>query len=93
MKNYGLFEQLVRLREFGSKRSSSWDRSGGNDDSVPIPPGESLTLLDREGAGCIKHIYWTYIVSNNVRNDAARLNLYRGLVLRAFWDGSARPSI
>jgi hypothetical protein len=93
MGDYGIFQQIVCLREYRSKRSSSWDRTGGNADNVTIKPGETHSLLEEGGAGCVKHIYWTYIRSNNLREDAARLNIFRGLVLRMFWDGASRPSV
>jgi hypothetical protein len=67
MDDYGIFQQIVCLREYRSKRSSSWDRTGGNADSVTIKPGETHILLEEAGAGCVKHIYWTYIRSNNLR--------------------------
>jgi hypothetical protein len=80
---------LCRFRDYKSRRSSSWDRSGGNKDYVIIAPGQSHELLKEAGAGCVRHFYWTYIE----RLEKARLNFFRGLVLRAFWDGSGMPSI
>jgi hypothetical protein len=32
-----------------SRRSSSWDRSGGNFDFVSVAPGEAVTLLEHDG--------------------------------------------
>ena len=84
-----LLASLTHLRDFRSKRASSWDRSGGNQDWTVIPPGQTETVLAEEGPGCIKHIYWTYIENE----EARRLNIFRGLVLRACWDGSENPSI
>ena len=85
-----LFSNVVLLRDFHSKRSSSWDRTGGNRDWIDIAPGQTHVLLDEQGAGCIKHFYWTYIVQED---EERRLNLFRGLVLRAFWNGSSKPSV
>ena len=81
--------QLYLLRDFHSRRSSSWDRTGGNRDFATIAPGGTCVLLDEAGAGCVRHFYWTYIEGK----EAGRLNTFRGLVLRAFWDGAKRPSI
>ncbi|HPN35700.1 MAG TPA: DUF2961 domain-containing protein [bacterium] len=87
----GLLSQTCLLREFRSKRSSSWDQSGGNQDWLTLPPGENRIVLNENQAGCIKHIYWVYIEGDE-RWDR-RLNLFHGVVLRAFWDGSDKPSI
>jgi hypothetical protein len=79
-----LFEP-ARLRSYKSRRSSSWDRTGGNDDSVPIEPGKSATLLDATGAGVVTHL-WVTISSE----DPMHL---KNLVLRAWWDGEPTPSV
>ncbi|MFZ4507983.1 MAG: glycoside hydrolase family 172 protein [Fimbriimonas sp.] len=75
---------LPNLRRFLSRRSSSWDTSGGNRDWWVIPPGESRVLLAADRPGCIKHIWMT------VGEDDA---FPRKLVLRAWWDGEDAPSI
>ncbi len=87
--HFGLLDGICRLSDFQSKRSSSWDRTGGNGDCICIEPGKRAELLKESGAGCVKHFYWTYICpSKQTRQD-----LFRGLVLRAFWDGAKTPSI
>ena len=83
------FGRLYQLRDFRNKRSSSWDKSGGNHDWTVIAPGQTETLLQQSGAGCIRHFYWTYIESTIQR----RHNIFRGWVLRAYWDGEESPSI
>jgi len=89
METQGSLSNLFLLRDFRSKRASSWDRSGGNMDMLNVPAGETHTLLEEAGPGCIKHFYWTYIQpAGPLRN-----NMFRGMVLRAFWDGSDKPSI
>jgi len=35
----GLLSQICVLRDFRSKRASSWDRSGGNADCLIVPAG------------------------------------------------------
>ena len=48
---------LFRRTPVGGQRASSWDRTGGNDDFIRIAPGETATLLEHDGAGCINRIY------------------------------------
>jgi hypothetical protein len=83
-----LLSQVYVLRDYRSKRSSSWDRSGGNKDWVVIPAKGTHVLLDEPNPGCVRHFYWTYIE----HREAARLNIFRGMVLRAFWDEETDPS-
>jgi hypothetical protein len=89
MESAGLWSDAGLLRDFHSKRASSWDRTGGNEDWVVIQPGKTHVLLEEKHPGCVKHFYWTYIE----QGEAPRLNVFRGLVLRAFWDGADKPSI
>jgi hypothetical protein len=77
--------KLARLRSYKARRSSSWDRSGGNADAVPVEPGKSATLLDVTGAGIITHIWFTI--------DSQDPHHLKNLVLRAWWDGESSPSI
>ena len=80
----GLFT-LARLRDYKSRRSSSWDRTGGNGDSVPVAPGQTATLLDLTGAGVVTHLWFTI-------NSSDHMHL-KNLVLRAWWDGESSPSV
>ena len=75
----------ARLRSYKTRRSSSWDRSGGNGDSVPVEPGAAHTLLDVTGAGVVTHLWFTI----NSEDD----HHLKNLVLRAWWDGEASPSV
>lgn len=79
-----LFE-MARLRSYKARRSSSWDRSGGNADWFVVDPGKTATLLDLQGAGVITHIWFTI-------NSPDPMHL-KNLVLRAWWDGESSPSI
>lgn len=81
-------EQLfasARLRPYKARRSSSWDRSGGNNDAVPVEPGKSATVLETTGAGVVTHLWFTI-------NSPDPMHL-KNLVLRAWWDGEATPSV
>jgi hypothetical protein len=76
---------LFRAPRSGTRRSSSWDRSGGNDDYVRIGPGESATLLAHDGPGCVTRIY--------VALAAHELTDHRDAVLRCWWDRQDTPSV
>src|SRR5580658_8655454 len=76
---------LARLRSYKSRRSSSWDRSGGNGDAVRVEPGKSATLLEATGAGVVTHLWFTI--------DSQDPHHLKNLVLRAWWDGENSPSV
>ena len=76
---------LARLRSYSNRRSSSWDRTGGNADAVPVDPGQSATVLDVTGAGVVTHVWFTI-------SSPDRMHL-KNLVLRAWWDGESSPSV
>src|SRR5947209_3800605 len=48
---------LARFRNYKARRSSSWDRSGGNADAVPVEAGQAATILDVKGAGVVTHVW------------------------------------
>lgn len=76
--------QLPYLRDYESRRASSYDTTGGNEDWWTIAPGERKTILAADVPGCIKHIWMT------VGND----DTYpRKVVLRMWWDGEENPSV
>jgi hypothetical protein len=79
-----LFAQ-ARLRSYKNRRSSSWDRSGGNGDAVGVAPGASATVLEVAGAGVVTHVWFT-IASDDQHH-------LKNLVLRAWWDGEDSPSV
>lgn len=54
-----LLADLARLKEARSRRLSSWDQDGNNQDYWLIPPGESAVLADIKGPGCVTHIWAT----------------------------------
>jgi hypothetical protein len=83
----GTLAGLARLREFKSRRLSSWDRSGGNFDFVAVQPGQTVVLGEIAGAGCIKHIWMTMMSLPDEPHDLRRT------VLRMSWDGEASPSV
>jgi len=76
---------LVHGRRARSMRASSFDRTGANQDFVRIGPGETYTLLEHDGPGCLTHLYCA-LVMPDVRD-------YRNAVLRCYWDGAEEPSV
>jgi len=68
-----------------SRRASSWDRTGGNMDFVVVGPGETVTLLEHDGPGCVTHLYCALAFPE--------LTDYRDAILRCWWDGEATPSV
>jgi hypothetical protein len=84
MIGFGSLCQLPFLRNYESRRSSSYDRTGGNEDWIQIQPGDSACLLQASTPGCVKHIWLT------VGGD----DLYpRKCVIRMWWDGEEHPSV
>jgi hypothetical protein len=74
----GPLAKLIYRRAGRSRRISSWDKTGGNRDFLTILQGEIATLAQIEGAGCIRHIWFTV---------ACRDRLYlRKTALRMYWD-------
>ncbi|MGA2671768.1 MAG: glycoside hydrolase family 172 protein [Terracidiphilus sp.] len=76
---------LSRLRNYKTRRSSSWDRTGGNGDAVAVEAGQTATLLEATGAGVVTHLWFTI-------NSRDPMHL-KNLVLRAWWDGESTPSV
>jgi hypothetical protein len=77
--------QYARAQSYKSLKQSSTDLTGGNRDSWTIPAGTTKEVFQADGAGVISHIWFTI---------AARSGDHlKELVLRAYWDGNAKPSI
>ncbi len=79
-----ILSHLGRSQEYTSRRISSYDRSGGNRDSLAIEPGETAVLAEVSGPGAIHHIWVTI---------AAEPFYGRKLVLRMYWDGESEVSV
>ncbi|MEL6295823.1 MAG: glycoside hydrolase family 172 protein [Pseudomonadota bacterium] len=76
---------LPTLRKARTRRFSSYDPTGGNDDRMHIPAGGSVRIAGLEGAGTVTHIWMTL--------DGDEKHLHRKVILRAWWDGEDTPSI
>jgi hypothetical protein len=79
-----LLKGLGQKQDYRSRRVSSYDRSGGNRDSIVIEPGKTAVLAEIEGPAAIHHI-WTTI--------AAEPFYGRKIVLRVYWDDEKSPSV
>lgn len=84
---FGTLTNLARLRDYKSRRLSSWDRSGGNHDFITVGPGETVDFAVIEGAGVVRHIWIT------MASAAAERHALRKTVLRIFWNGERSPSV
>jgi hypothetical protein len=74
-----------QLRDYRSRRVSSFDTSGGNHDWFDIEPGERKVLAPIDGPGIIRHIWMTMGFPSD--------EYLRRVVLRFYWDGCAEPSV
>jgi hypothetical protein len=83
----GSLAGLAELRDFKSRRLSSWDREGGNLDNLRIKRGETAVLGEVGGAGCVKHIWMTTMA---IPDDPGFLT---SIVFRCYWDGETSPSV
>ena len=49
---------------------------------ITLKKGETITIMDTEGPGVIRHIWMTF-----------HPKMYRDVILRVYWDGQEHPSI
>ena len=54
-----LLKQLGQHQNYTSKRISSFDRTGGNNDRLSIEPGKTAVLAEINGPAAIHHIWVT----------------------------------
>lgn len=82
----GPLSSISVVKPLTSGRSSSYDKSGGNDDWISIPAGQRAVLLDVPGPGRIVHIWVTLLAENDPY-------IRKNIVLRMYWDGQEHPSV
>ena len=81
-------DNLACITDARSRRSSSFDRSGGNIDCVcDLAPGTAASLLDCDGPGRITHSWLTFAPY------AGHATILRDLVLRIWWENNEVPSV
>jgi Protein of unknown function (DUF2961) len=76
---------LPKLREYESRRASSYARDGTNRDYENLKAGGELVLFNEVGPGEIRHV-WITMASP----EAYHL---KKIVLRMYWDGETEPSV
>lgn len=92
--NGGLFGDLTRARDARSGRSSSWDQTGRNADPWVVAAGQTITLADIEGPGCITHLWMTQDCRRTVIDRLVTdPDYYRKVVIRMYWDDQQHPSV
>ncbi len=82
---FGSLSSLAFLRDARSRRASSYDQTGGNEDFLLFAPGETKEIMRSAGAGCIRHIWMTTAGKEEA--------LLRRWVIRMYWDGETSPSV
>ncbi len=80
-----LLPRYTRAQNYRSLKQSSFDKTGGNRDAWNIPGGGVFEIFNAQGAGVISHIWFTI--------SARSGDHLKELVLRAYWDGNAKPSV
>jgi hypothetical protein len=78
-------ENLSQLRNCRRRRESSYDRTGGNTDSVEVPAGGTHVMADLAGAGVVRHLWITALGRDP--------HILRKASLRIYWDGAQEPSV
>jgi hypothetical protein len=82
----GPFRHLLGAPSGAPFRVATTDKSGKNNDFVSLPPGQTLTLVDVAGPAILRHVWMTV-------RPRDRVEVLRGLVIRAYWDGERDPSV
>ena len=83
--DYRFLPRYARAQNYKSLKQSSYDRTGGNSDRWPIAPGATQEVFNAQGPGAISHIWFTIAAQGR--------DHLKELVLRAYWDGNAKPSV
>jgi hypothetical protein len=77
--------RYARGMDHRSLKQSSFDRTGGNEDSWPVAAGAVREVFAADGPGVVTHIWFT-IAAPGVFH-------LKEVVLRMYWDGNPRPSV
>ena len=78
-------KSLILPREGESFRGSSWDKSGGNADSVSIGAGKEHVFFEAKGPAQINHIWLTIACSQEY--------YLRRILIKMYWDDEQTPSV
>jgi hypothetical protein len=83
-------------------RASSADPTGGNLDLRVVARGETVTLLEHDGAGIVRRFFVTFLPRMSGPRDMPTPLLgtvedivatHRQAILRMYWDGEKSPSV
>lgn len=80
-----MLENIYKYRDCKTKRASSFDISGGNQDFITFLPNETKNIFNIAGQGIIKHIWITI--------NCADPMFRRNIIIRMYWDGEENPSV
>jgi hypothetical protein len=75
----------ARGQNYRSLKQSSYNRTGGNNDSWPVKAGETIDVFNAQGPGVISHIWFTI--------SSPSANHLKETVMRIYWDGNPKPSV
>jgi hypothetical protein len=76
---------LYSSKQYISKRISSWDQTGGNNDRLNIPAHSTQVIADIKGSGIIKHIWITISCKDPM--------IRRNAIIRMYWDSEKDASV
>ncbi len=89
-----MFNSLFRAKNYRAKRVSTYDRTGGNSDSIRIESGETKIIAEISGPGVISHIWMTSFGKWGPGDDRDFDSLtLRKMLIKIFWDGEDEPSV
>ena len=89
-----MHDSIYRAKNFRAKRVSTYDRSGGNIDSIRIAPGETKVIANISGPGIISHIWMTSFGKWGPDDDRNFDSLtLRKMLLKIYWDDEDEPSV
>ena len=80
-----LLPAYARAQKYQSLKQSSCDTTGGNRDTWPVKAGAIQEIFNHQGAGAITHIWFTIAAQSPTH--------LKEIVLRAYWEGNAKPSV
>ena len=78
-------KNLMYRKTGHTKRQSSWDKTGGNQDYIRICKGEEKAIFEACGPAQINHIWCTI--------NCDQLYYFRTILIRMYWDDEDTPSV
>jgi hypothetical protein len=97
MKHYHSADlnNIFRKRPYVSKRVSSYDHSGGNDDRIHVKAEQEYEFACIDGPAVITHFWCTYGNAYPDGSGAIGHELFntRKILLKIYWDEEKEPSV